>query len=175
MRDPQNKTIDGVTYQCKPLPGWESIGLFFELVGVLGEPTMHMITRAFSEGDVGDADAGEVIGAGVYAFFSKLDADTGTRIMKLVFNGIVVAGDNPVVLGEEAHFNHHFTGGTLEALKVFAWGLQVNYQGFLDGSRLAEPLEAAKRAASKVFGPSAPPTSPTPSQPSASTPMAATT
>ncbi len=155
LREPQHKNIDGVDYVCRPLPGWEGIRLFFELVPLIGEPAMLMITRAFSEGDT-PADAGEIVGAGVYSFFSKIETDTGVAVMRLVFSEIEVVDPSTKKassLSNDAMFNQHFTGGILQALKVFAWGMQVNFQSFLEGSRLSGPIGGLMSAVGAAFSP----------------------
>lgn len=187
MREEQYRKIDGTDYVCRPLPGWDGVGLFFDLVAMIGEPAMMMITRAFSESGkvdddgnpvldedgnpVGiDADAGEIVGAGVYSFVSKLSAARGVGIMKQVF-AEVKTGDG-TELGNDADFNLHFKGETFAALRVFVWALQVNYQSFLDGSRLSGILGKLQGAATKAAGAageaSSPETSPPSSQSSAS-------
>ncbi len=179
MRDEQYKKIDDTNYVCKPLPGWDGVGLFFNLIDVIGEPAMMMITRSFAEDEV-EADAGQVVGAGLYAFLAKLSADKGVAIMKQVFADVsfVNAKEERVPLVNEADFNLHFKGETLAALRVFVWALQVNFQSFLDASRLTGilgKLQAAASKAVKTAGPAevAEETSPQSSTSSSSTPTEA--
>lgn len=185
MREEQYKKIDGTNYVCRPLPGWDGVGLFFDLVAMIGEPAMMMITRAFSddEEDADAIDAGEIVGAGVYAFVSKLSAASGTKIMKQVFADVTYADakGEAIELGNDADFNQHFKGETLRALTVFVWALQINFQSFLGASRLTgifgKIQAAAKKAAGESDGEeesaSNPETSPPLSPPSASSPTEA--
>ena len=174
MRTEQYNEIGGVKYVCHQLPGWDGVGLFFELTQLIGEPAMVMITRAFSESEVKDLDAGEIVGSGIYTFLAKLSAPTGIRIMKIVFAGVRATDEkgNAHDMGVDSKFDDHFKGETMRALKVFAWALQVNFQSFLDDGRLSGPLGAAKKAFAKAFSP---PTSTPASQPSASRPTEAST
>ena len=184
MRETQHTTIDEIHYACTPLDGWEGVRLFFELVSLLGESALMMITRAFAEGDIEEADAGEIVGAGAYSFFSKLDSDKGMKIMQIVMADCYAVrgkGDaqEKIDLGTPHQFNLHFKGETLSALKVFVWAMQVNYQSFLEGSRLTGILGRLQAAMTKqepetAESPETTEKSPPPSsQPSPSTPTEA--
>lgn len=174
--------INKVTYACQMLPGWDGCGLFFDLVAQIGEPAMLMLTRAMADKDLENMDVGEVVGAGAYTFFSRLRREEGVAIMKQIFVKVWKISDDgktSICLGEDAEFNLHFAGNTMDALKVFVWALQVNYQSFLDGSRLLGAFQAAR----SVMAPSPkkeeteytdPPTSPPSSGSSASTVTEAT-
>lgn len=171
MRERQYTEINGVNYACMPLDGWSGVRLFFEMVGLLGESAMMMITRAFNESDLEDVDAGEVVGAGVYTLLSKLDSDKGVSIMKLVFADVYAVDksgpeERRIELSNDADFNVHFRGETLRVLRVFAWSMQVNFQSFLDESRLTGFLGTFQAAMKKKAMPTTETESPpTPQQP----------
>jgi hypothetical protein len=146
--------IDGVHYRCAMMPGWTAMALFWDLVNLLGEPVVVALTRAFQDDANLDQEVDDVaakaLATAAYSLFSKVDAETGTRLMQRALVGVQAEGVGTTDSALVEKFDEHFRGKSWAALRVFLWSLQVNYRDFLDASGLQNLIPLAGEVATKV-------------------------
>ncbi len=171
----QTTKIDGVNYRCVCMPGWTAQALFWDLVNLLGEPVIVALTRAFQDDDNLDEEVSDVIGktlgTAVYSLISRVDAETGTKLMRRALIGVQAEGVGTTDDALVDKFDEHFRGRSWAAMRVFMWALQVNYRDFLDASGLQKLIPLAREAATRVSLPQTSPETSAGSQSSGSASM----
>jgi hypothetical protein len=138
----EEKTIDGVRYQVTQFPAMEALRVQTQLLKVAG-PALAAIFSGVRSGDGAKAKmefSPIFLAAALEKLSDKLNEDelerlvlrllAGARIMEQ--NGGPFDGPNGRVL-----FNMHFAGKLATLWKVIAFVLEVNYQDFFDGLKVA--------------------------------------
>lgn len=148
MTDTHRKTVDGVAYICKKMPGWTSVELLADLTSIVGEPLVLALSKALDvDGELEEEDIISMAQRAAFQLFDRIDAETSRRLMSKALLGVCAEK-----LGHEDDalinaFDDHFRGKPLAAIKLFVWSLEVNYRSFLDVSGFRKLLSRAKEVA----------------------------
>lgn len=153
----QRRSIDGFDVQLSPLPAMRSIRMLNRLGQVAG-PALASIGAAVGsakgkKGSILDMDVSK-LGDAAQKLFEHLEPQVFESIMQEVLGPCLVNGKQL----SPAMFDELFTGKVGSALKVFAFGLEVNYGNFFDalGAAGRIKLEASDSPASDTSSPTGP-------------------
>jgi hypothetical protein len=138
MRDPQRRTIDGVTYECTPLPAGVMLEAFSLLGNIVG-PGLGDITSL--------ADLESAVLAALGVTLERLKGRQLVALAELLAKHSRVEKAPGMFVGVGDVFDLHFAGDMDGLISWGRFALEVTFAGFF--SKLRE-RSAARRAASEA-------------------------
>ena len=141
LREPEERTIDGITYKCQVHTGEKCLYFFSRLVLVFTEPVANLIMSVIVGTGKGGSSITDVLGSdfdiqsltGALARLSeKLTPDEYVEFVKSFLSGTFEKNQPQAVTSD---FSIRFGGNILHLHKVLGFAMETNFADFFTAFR----------------------------------------